>query len=90
MDINVLSISIKKGELFYNYSETIHDDWDARAPMTYHCETSYSEVVNLINHNQKLNTFWKYVERIKDAKKALEEDYNISENTALEAYDKFI
>lgn len=90
MNVNVLSISIKKDELFYNYSETVHDDWDARPSMTYHCEISYSEVGNLINHNQKLNTFWKYVERIKEAKKALEEDYNISENTALEAYDKFI
>lgn len=89
LDINVLSISIEKGELFYNYSETTYDDWDARAPMTYNCEKSYSEVMNLINHNQKLSTFWKYAERIKEAKKALEEDYNISENTALEAYDKF-
>ena len=89
LDINVLSISIRGDELFYNYSETAYDDWDARAPMTYRDEKSYSEVMNLMNHNQKLRTFWKYVENIKEAQNALKEDYNISENTALEAYDKF-
>lgn len=46
----------------------------------------------LMNYNhQKLHTFWKYVENIKEAQNAFKEDYNnISESTALEAYNKYI
>lgn len=89
IDEYVLSISIKGDELFYNYSETTYDDWDGRAPLTSYHAKSYSEVMNLINENQRLNTLWEYVKRMKEVKKALKEDYHIPENTALEAYDKF-
>lgn len=92
LDICVLSISIKGDELFYNYSVTTYDDWDARAPLKCRCAYSYSEVMYLMNYNhQKLHIFWKYVENIKEAQNAFKEDYNnISESTALEAYNKYI